>query len=69
MPNDGVEDTPAVEKSHWDKDTKNCYDEYTDWENFMNYTDHYRHFTKGRWILWSNTCMNQLVALYGRNLI
>ena len=48
MPNDGVEDTPAVEKSHWDKDTKNCYDEYTDWENFMNYTDHYRHFTKGQ---------------------
>lgn len=48
MPNDGVEDTPAVAEAHWNKDRVNCYDQYTDWENFMNYTDHYRHFTKGQ---------------------
>lgn len=46
--NDGIEDTPAVATSQWDKDELNCYGEYTDWENFMNYTDHYRHFTAGQ---------------------
>lgn len=48
MPNDGVEDTPAVKTSKWPKDQKNCFNEYTDWENFMNYTDNYRHYTAGQ---------------------
>ncbi len=47
-PNDGIEDTPPVEKSHWPKDQVNCEGDYTDWENFMNYTDHYRHYTAGQ---------------------
>jgi len=47
-PNDGVEDTPPVATSHWPKNTVNCEGNYTDWENFMNYTDAYRHFTTGQ---------------------
>lgn len=47
-PNDGVEDTPPVESSHWNPDEVNCEGDYTDWENFMNYTDAYRHFTAGQ---------------------
>lgn len=47
-PNDGIEDTPPVEKPSWPANTLNCEGKYTDWENFMNYTDAYRHFTKGQ---------------------
>lgn len=47
-PNDGIEDTPPVEKPQWPANTLNCEGKYTDWENFMNYTDAYRHFTKGQ---------------------
>lgn len=67
-PNDGIEDTPPVEKPQWPANTLNCEGKYTDWENFMNYTDAYRHFTKGqvdemvmhlnesmsRWLLWQD---------------
>lgn len=47
-PNDGIEDTPPVAESHWPKDEVNCEGNYTDWENFMNYTEHYRHYTAGQ---------------------
>ncbi len=47
-PNDGVEDTPPVETSHWPKDRVNCEGDYTDWENFMNYSTNYKHFTAGQ---------------------
>lgn len=44
-PNDEIDDTPPVAKPQWPKNTVNCEGKYTDWENFMNYTDAYRHFT------------------------
>lgn len=47
-PNDGIEDTPPVKNSHWPADQVNCEGNYTDWENFMNYTDAYRHYTAGQ---------------------
>ena len=47
-PNDGIEDTPPVATSKWPADQVNCEGNYTDWENFMNYTDAYRHFTAGQ---------------------
>ncbi len=47
-PNDEVEDTPPVATSHWPKDDLNCEGNYTDWENFMNYSTAYRHFTAGQ---------------------
>lgn len=47
-PNDFVEDTPPVATSKWGKDKVNCEGNYADWENFMNYTDAYLHFTKGQ---------------------
>lgn len=47
-PNDGIEDTPPVATSKWPADKVNCEGDYTDWENFMNYTDAYRHFTTGQ---------------------
>lgn len=47
-PNDEVDDTPPVAAPHWPADNVNCEGNYTDWENFMNYTDAYRHFTAGQ---------------------
>lgn len=47
-PNDYVEDTPPVATSKWPKDVVNCEGNYTDWQNFMNYTDAYLHFTTGQ---------------------
>lgn len=47
-PNDEVEDTPPVATSKWPKDQVNCEGNYTDWQNFMNYTDAYLHFTAGQ---------------------
>ncbi|MEG1585713.1 MAG: zinc-dependent metalloprotease [Bacteroidales bacterium] len=47
-PNDGVADTPPVAKSKWPKDDVNCEGNYTDWQNFMNYTDAYLHYTIGQ---------------------
>lgn len=47
-PNDGIDDTPPVATSKWPADEVNCEGDYTDWENFMNYTDAYRHFTAGQ---------------------
>lgn len=47
-PNDFVEDTPPVAVAKWGKDKVNCEGNYADWENFMNYTDAYLHFTKGQ---------------------
>lgn len=47
-PNDEIEDTPPVATSKWPADKVNCEGDYTDWENFMNYTDAYRHFTTGQ---------------------
>lgn len=47
-PNDDIADTPPVAESKWPADKVNCEGNYTDWENFMNYTSAYRHFTAGQ---------------------
>lgn len=60
-PNDFVKDTPPVAEPHWPADKLNCEGNYTDWENIMTYTNHYRHFTKGqvdrmKWFLNEEDC-------------
>jgi hypothetical protein len=64
-PNDFVEDTPPVAEPHWPADKLNCEGNYTDWENIMTYTNHYRHFTKGqvdrmKWFLNEYDCRKNL---------
>ncbi len=45
---DEVADTPPADRMYMGQNDRNCFDELTNWQNFMNYSDNYANFTHGQ---------------------